>query len=164
MGYGNDSINILLYRTENLDYQQFQKLRNEECNIAENIPNSSILLIPENEFIGFERDMGVKCNNRCHTPSNSGDVMKRAIYLANWFLGQYAYVCSKCDTDTLDSKIVKLWQIIQKKGDCTANEAYKANKSAFKNAKEVGELMVKLIEMEKVLKIPTHKGIKVTPN
>ncbi len=98
------------------------------------------------------------------TPSISGDVMKRAIYLANWFLGQYAYVCSKCDTDTLDSKIVKLWQIIQKKGDCTANEAYKANKSAFKDAKEVGELMVELIEMGKVLKIPTHKGIKVTPN
>ncbi len=100
------------------------------------------------------------------TPSISGDVMKRAIYLANWFLGQYAYVCSKCDTDTLDSKIVKLWQIIQKKGDCTANEAYKANKSAFKNAKEVGELMIELIEMGKVTRIATsnHRGIKVKAN
>jgi hypothetical protein len=100
------------------------------------------------------------------TLSISGDVMKRAIYLANWFLGQYAYVCTKCDTDTLDAKLAKLLQIIIRKGECSANDAYKANKSTFKNAKEVGELMIELLEMGKVTRLATsnHRGLKVKAN
>jgi hypothetical protein len=90
--------------------------------------------------------------------SINGDVMKRAIYLANWFLGQYAYVCTKCDTDTLDGKLAKLLQIIARKGECTAGEAFLANKSTFKNTKEVGELMIELVELDKVEKISTKKG------
>ena len=95
------------------------------------------------------------------TPSINGDVMKRAIYLANWFLGQYHYVCTKCDTDTLDGKLAKLLQIIQKKGDCTAKDAYLANKSTFKNIKQAAELMIELVELGKVEKIPTKRGVKV---
>ncbi len=95
------------------------------------------------------------------TLSISGDVMKRAIYLANWFLGQYHYVCTKSDIDTLDGKLAKLLQIITRKGECSAKDAYLANKSTFKNIKQTGELMIELVELGKVEKVPTKRGVKV---
>jgi hypothetical protein len=92
----------------------------------------------------------------------SDDVMHRAITLANWFLGQYHYVFTRCDkSDHSTGKLTKLLQIITRKGECTANQAYLSNKSAFKSAQEVADLMVELVEMGKVTQITTNKGIKV---
>lgn len=99
------------------------------------------------------------------TNNISGDVMNRAITLANWFLGQHHYICTKCDSsDNSTGKLTKLLQIIARKGECTAKEAYLSNKSAFKSVQEVADLMVELVEMGKVSKINTHKGFKVKMN
>lgn len=89
-------------------------------------------------------------------------IMKLAIEVVFYYLRQFEYVATKCQKDFMDARLVKILELVAKKGEVTASQV-KRFIWEFKNlpTTEIDELLLLLIENEKLIRVPTNKGVKV---
>jgi len=90
------------------------------------------------------------------------EVMERAIVLGNHYLRHFGYAITKCQENELDSQVLKILELVKKKGEITSMDV----KRYFREFKatpihEINEILFSLIEKGKLEQIPTRKGMKV---
>jgi hypothetical protein len=90
------------------------------------------------------------------------ETMKRAIVLGNYFLRHFCYIVTKCQDDLLNSQLLKILELVQRKGEISAVKVKQFIRE-FKDTDSliINELFMDLIELGKVQQIPTKKGFKI---
>lgn len=90
------------------------------------------------------------------------ETMKRAIVLGNYFLRHFCYIVTKCQDGLLSSQLLKILELVQKKGEISAVNVKQFIRE-FKDTDSsiINELFMDLIELGKVKQIPTKKGFRV---
>ena len=88
--------------------------------------------------------------------------MARAIALGNYYLRHFAYIVTKCQEGMLNSQLLKILELAQKKGEITASMVRDYIRE-FKTVPitEINELLLSLVELGKAQQIPTKKGIRI---
>jgi hypothetical protein len=91
------------------------------------------------------------------------EIMMLACYLSEFFLSQYLYCFLKCQGQMLDGQLTRILEIVQKKGECTANDIKKAmgGSGCKLSANEVGDLALRLVDLKKLERVSTNKGVRV---
>ena len=89
-------------------------------------------------------------------------IMKLAIEVVFYYLRQFEYVAIKCQNDFMDARLIKILELVAKKGEVTASNIRMFIRD-FKDtpATEIDELLLLLIENDKLVRIPTRRGVKV---
>ncbi|WP_446684676.1 DUF3987 domain-containing protein [Cyanobacterium sp. HL-69] len=90
------------------------------------------------------------------------EIMKLAIEVVFYYLRQFEYVAIKCQKNFMDARLVKILELVAKKGEVTASNIRMFIRD-FKDtpATEIDELLLLLIENDKLVRIPTKRGVKV---
>jgi len=90
------------------------------------------------------------------------EIMKLAIEVVFYYLRQFEYVAIKCQKNFKDARLVKILELVAKKGEVTASNIRMFIRD-FKDtpATEIDELLLLLIENDKLVRIPTKRGVKV---
>jgi Protein of unknown function (DUF3987) len=91
------------------------------------------------------------------------EMMILACYLAEYYLAHYLYCFLKCQKGLLSSQLTKILEIVNKKGECTANEIQRAlgGSKCPLSAFEIGELALQLVTLNKLVRVTTKKGVRV---
>jgi hypothetical protein len=92
----------------------------------------------------------------------NSEIMARAIVLGNYYLRHFAYIVTKCQENLLNSQLLKILELAQKKGEITASMVRDYIRE-FKTVpiSEINQLLLSLVELGKAQQIPTKKGIKI---
>ncbi|WPF89419.1 DUF3987 domain-containing protein [Cyanobacterium aponinum AL20118] len=90
------------------------------------------------------------------------EIMARAITLGNYYLRHFAYIVTKCQEGMLNSQLLKILELLKKKGEITSTDV-KRFIWEFKSVPngDINELLLSLVELGKAQQIPTKKGIKI---
>lgn len=92
----------------------------------------------------------------------NSEIMTRAIILGNHYLRHFCYIVTKCQDNLLTSQLLKIFELGQKKGEITAVNV-KQYIREFKDipSTKIDELLLSLVELGKVERIPTKRGVKI---
>ncbi|WP_190274995.1 hypothetical protein [Cyanobacterium aponinum] len=74
----------------------------------------------------------------------------------------FAYIVTKCQEGMLNSQLLKIFELLKKKGEITSTDV-KRFIWEFKSVPngDINELLLSLVELSKAQQIPTKKGIKI---
>lgn len=92
----------------------------------------------------------------------NSEIMARAIALGNYYLRHFAYIVTKCQEGMLNSQLLKILELLKKKGEITGTDV-KRFIWEFKSVPntEINELLLSLVELGKAQQIQTNKGIRI---
>lgn len=91
------------------------------------------------------------------------EIMKRAIEVGNYYLKHFAYILTKCQDNLLNSQLLKILELLNRKGTITASDIRHGIRE-FKEskAKDINPLLLNLVEIGKAkLVTQTLKTIKI---
>jgi len=89
-------------------------------------------------------------------------IMKLAIEVVFYYLRQFEYVAIKCQNDFMDARLIKILELVAKKGETTASRLRDYDRTLKQISRdELDTLLLLLIENEDLIQVPTRKGIKV---
>jgi hypothetical protein len=93
----------------------------------------------------------------------NGEIMRRAIVLANYYLRHFCYIVTKCQDELLNAQLMKILELVKRKGEINATDIKNYLKTDFgkTSANDINEILLNLIELGKVDRIPTKQGVKV---
>lgn len=92
----------------------------------------------------------------------NAEIMTRAIALGNYYLRHFAYIVTKCQENELNSQLLKIIELVQKKNEITAQDVKRFIRE-FKTTpiNEINVLLLELVKLKKVEQISTQKGLKI---
>lgn len=92
----------------------------------------------------------------------NSEIMTRAIILGNHYLRHFCYIVTKCQENILNSQLLKILELAQKKSEITS-VVVKQYIREFKDipSTKIDELLLSLVEIGKVERIPTKRGVKI---
>jgi hypothetical protein len=99
-------------------------------------------------------------------PSGGNEIklmtMSQALDLATYYLEHFAYICTKAQGDLLDSRLMKILELVNKKGIVTASQVKRSLwELRTVNTDEVEKMLLDLVAIGKIELVSTHKGVKV---
>ncbi|WP_158505896.1 DUF3987 domain-containing protein [Geminocystis sp. NIES-3708] len=172
-----DLLNILIHQNINsdllIDDQAYELFRQWQHSIMDSLQQISLPQL-ENKYSKIESDVikfaGILHFLSMHIQPNlitneliiNSEIMARAIELGNYYLRHFAYILNKCQDDVIDSQLLKILELVEKKGEITSVDI-KRYIWEFKNTpiNEVNQLLLSLITLKKVDQVPTKKGIRI---
>lgn len=91
------------------------------------------------------------------------EIMELAIEVVFYYLRQFEYVVTKCQDNVMDSRLVKILELVAKKPDGITASRLKDLDRGLKKlpTSELENLLLLLIENGDLIKIDTHIGLKV---